>query len=166
MTAVYALKRIFAYLIDLALIYTPLASLLTFGNSSIFARIPERLHMFAGLGSWGLSLGLPVLVTGTLVGLTGRTPGKLLMFLKVTDAGDPPGLAKGILREIIKTVSISFFFLGPIWALQGVVTRGETFYDQWLDLQVEDFRPYGLSETQKNWRKFHRQQARLKKKGY
>jgi uncharacterized RDD family membrane protein YckC len=164
MAAVYALKRIFAYLIDFALIYTPLAGLLTIGHASLFAMIPERLQMFAGLGSWGISLLGPVLVTGTLVGLTGRTPGKLLMFLKVSDGGDPPGLAQGILREIIKTVSISFFFLGPIWALQGLVTRGETFYDQWLDLQVEDLRPYGLSETQKNWRKFHRQQARLNKK--
>ena len=58
---------------------------------------------------------------------------------------------------------MTFFFLGPIWALQGLVTRGETFYDQWLDLQVEDLCPYGLSETQKNWRKFHRQQARQQK---
>jgi uncharacterized RDD family membrane protein YckC len=165
MSAVYALKRIFAYIIDFALIYTPLAGLLTFGQEAIFARIPEHLHLVAGLGSWGLSILGPVLVTGTLVGLTGRTPGKLVMFLRVSDAGEPPGLAQGILREIIKTVSMTFFFLGPIWALQGLVTRGETFYDQWLDLQVEDLRPYGLSETQKNWRKFHRQQARLKKMG-
>ena len=119
--------------------------------------------MVAGLGSWGILILGPVLVTGTLVGLTGRTPGKLIMFLRVSDAGEPPGLAQGILREIIKTVSMTFFFLGPIWALQGLVTRGETFYDQWLDLQVEDLRPYGLSETQKNWRKFHRQQARQQK---
>jgi uncharacterized RDD family membrane protein YckC len=164
MAAVYALKRIGAFIIDLALLYAPLSFLFSFGEASLFARIPEGLHVFAGWGSLGLSLGLPVLVTGTLVGLTGRTPGKLLMFLRVTDADDPPGLAQGILREFIKTVSIFFFFLGPIWALQGLVTRGETFYDQWLDLQVEDLRPYGLSETQKNWRKFHRQQARLKKK--
>ncbi len=86
------------------------------------------------------------------------------MFLKVNDAGEPPGIAQGILREIIKTVSMSFFFLGPIWALQGLVTRGETFYDQWLALEVEDLRPDGLTETQKNWRKYHRQQARLKNK--
>lgn len=164
MLAVYALKRIFAYIIDFAIIYTPLASLLTFGEGTLFSRVPERLHLAASLGAWGISLLAPVLVTGTLIGLTGRTPGKLLMFLKVSDYGEPPGLAQGILREIIKTVSMSFFFLGPIWALQGLVTRGETFYDQWLDLQVEDLRPYGLSQTQRNWRKFHRQQGRLNKK--
>jgi uncharacterized RDD family membrane protein YckC len=164
MLAVYALKRIAAYIIDFALIYTPITALLGLGGGAIFSRMPTHLHMFASMGSWGLSLLAPVLVTGTLIGLTGRTPGKLLMFLKVHDGGDPPGIAQGILREIIKTVSMSFFFLGPIWALHGLVTQGETFYDQWLALQVEDLRPYGLTETQKNWRKFHRQQARLRNK--
>ena len=164
MLAVYALKRIVAYIIDFALIYTPMTSLLSFGQATLFAGIPPHLHMFAAMGSWGVSILAPVLVTGTLIGLTGRTPGKLLMFLKVNDYGDPPGIAKGILREILKAVSLTFFFLGPIWALHGLVTRGETFYDHWLDLQVEDLRPYGLSETQKNWRRFHREQARLKRK--
>jgi hypothetical protein len=47
-----------------------------------------------------------------------------------------------------------------IWALQGIVTCRQTFYDQWLDLDVEDMKPVGLTETQKNWRKYHRAQAR------
>jgi len=164
MLAMYALKRIAAYIIDFALIYTPITTLLTLGGGQLFARGFEHFHIFAATASWGISILAPVLVTGTLIGLTGRTPGKLVMFLKVHDGGEPPGIAQGILREIIKSVSMSFFFLGPIWALHGLVTRGETFYDQWLDLQVEDLRPYGLSETQRNWRKYHRQQARLKKK--
>jgi uncharacterized RDD family membrane protein YckC len=163
MSAVYALKRIAAYIIDFALIYIPITTLLEIAQAGLFTRIPQHLVAFASLGSWGISILGPVLVSGVLIGLTGRTPGKLIMFLKVSDLGDPPGLAKGVLREIIKTVSITFLFLGPIWALQGLVTRGETFYDNWLDLQVEDLRPYGLSETQKNWRKFHREQARRKK---
>jgi len=164
MLAMYALKRIAAYIIDFVLIYAPITSLLSLGRGPLFGGIPEHFHMFAATASWGISMLAPILVTGTLIGLTGRTPGKLIMFLKVNDGGDPPGIAQGILREIIKTVSMMFFFLGPLWALQGLVTRGETFYDQWLDLEVEDLRPYGLSETQKNWRKYHRQQARLKKK--
>jgi uncharacterized RDD family membrane protein YckC len=164
MLAMYALKRIAAYMIDFALIYTPLASLIALGQGTVLGGAPSHFHMFAATAGWGISILAPVLVTGTLVGLTGRTPGKLIMFLRVHDGGDPPGIAQGILREIIKTVSMSFFFLGPIWALQGLVTRGETFYDQWLALEVEDLRPYGLTETQKNWRKFHRQQARLRNK--
>ena len=63
------------------------------------------------------------------------------MFLRVEDyAGDPPGIAQGIVREIIKAVCLGFFF-GTIWALAGLVSRKETFYDQWLDLRVEDLRP-------------------------
>ena len=82
------------------------------------------------------------------------------MFLNVKDGGgDPPGIAQGILREIIKAVSLGFFF-GMIYALQGLVTRGQTFYDAWLDLDVEDLKPYGLTETQKNWRKYHRELAK------
>jgi uncharacterized RDD family membrane protein YckC len=112
------------------------------------------------LASWGLSIAGPVLVNGILTGLTGRSPGKFLMFLRVKDAGgDPPGIAQGILREIIKAVSLGFFF-GMIYALQGLVTSGQTFYDNWLDLDVEDLRPVGLTETQKNWRKYHRELAR------
>ena len=163
MAAVYALKRIAAYIIDFALIFVPITALLEVSQANLFSRMPEHFVAFAHLGSWGISLLGPVLVSGVLIGLTGRTPGKLIMFLKVSDYGDPPGLAKGILREIVKVVSITFLFMGAIWALQGLVTRGETFYDNWLDLQVEDLRPYGLSETQKNWRKFHREQARRNK---
>ena len=75
MLAVYALKRIAAYIIDFALIYTPMTSLLSFGQATLFAGIPQHLHMFAAMGSWGVSILAPVLVTGTLIGLTGRTPG-------------------------------------------------------------------------------------------
>jgi uncharacterized RDD family membrane protein YckC len=173
MNAVYALKRMAAYIIDFFLIYTPITAAIGYAETRVIPPPAQseqmEMHMpvftrFAMLGM-GVSLIVPVLVTGVLVGLTGRTPGKLAMFLKVQDpGGDNPGIAQGVLREIVKTASMMFFFLGPIWALQGLVSRGETFYDQWLDLEVEDLRPYGLTETQKNWRRFHRQQARLKKR--
>jgi uncharacterized RDD family membrane protein YckC len=159
----YALKRIAAYVIDFVLIYTPIAAALGLGEEWLMERVPQRLHLIAITGGWGLSLFAPVLVVGTLTGLTGRTPGKLITFLRVHDAGDdPPGIPQGILREIIKIVSLGFFF-GMIWALQGLVTHGRTFYDEWLDLEVEDLRPYGLTPTQKKFRKYMRDQARLKK---
>jgi uncharacterized RDD family membrane protein YckC len=178
MTAVYALKRMAAYIIDFVLIFTPISAAINYAERrfeppaspeevqrGLHAGMPMPVFSMASTVQWGVSLLAPVLITGTLIGLTGRTPGKLIMFLKVQDpGGDPPGLAQGILREIVKTVSLMFFFLGPIWALQGLVTRGETFYDQWLDLEVEDLRPYGLTETQKNWRKFQRKQARLQRR--
>jgi uncharacterized RDD family membrane protein YckC len=156
----YALKRIAAYAIDMAIFWLPMTLLINLGEVPLVGRMPPRFHMFGALGSWGFSILGPVLVNGTLTGLTGRSPGKFLMFLTVKDAGgDPPGIAQGILREIIKAVSLGFFF-GMIYALQGLATRGQTFYDAWLDLDVEDLRPVGLTETQKNWRRYHRELAR------
>jgi uncharacterized RDD family membrane protein YckC len=156
----YALKRIAAYVIDMVLVWGPLATLIGYGEAPLLGRFSPRFHMIAALGSWGFTILGPVLVNGILTGLTGRSPGKFIMFLNVKDAGgDPPGIAQGILREIIKAVSLGFFF-GMIYALAGLVTRGQTFYDAWLDLDVEDLKPYGLTETQKNWRKYHRELAR------
>jgi uncharacterized RDD family membrane protein YckC len=156
----YALKRIAAYVIDMFLVWSPLAVLASIGDAEFVGRISKHFNMIAALCSWGFAIVGPVLVNGTLTGLTGRSPGKFIMFLKVKDAGgDPPGIALGILREIVKAVSLGFFF-GMIYALQGLVTRGQTFYDAWLDLDVEDLRPLGLTETQKNWRKYHRELSR------
>jgi uncharacterized RDD family membrane protein YckC len=158
-TAWYALERVAAYAIDLALVWAPMGLLLEFGQPFLKHSQP-RLQLFTWVGAWGFTAVGPVLINGILTGLTGRSPGKFIMFLNVQDfGGDPPGIATGILREIIKAVSLGFFF-GMIWALQGVVTRDQTFYDQWLNLEVEDLRPVGLTETQKNWRKYHRAQAR------
>ncbi len=160
MYAMYTLKRIAAYAIDMALVWAPLTYLLTFGQSARFLHGSPRLHGFLFLGASGLSLAGPVLFNGILTGLTGRSPGQFILFLEVKDgAGDRPGIAHGILREIIKALSMAFL-LGVIYALHGLVTRGQTFYDAWLDLDVEDLKPYGLTETQKNWRKYHRDLAR------
>jgi hypothetical protein len=159
----YALKRIVAYAIDMFLIVGPLSGLLSFHELSVFESIPHHLHGLMAIGVGALSLAGPILIIGVLSGLTGRSPGKFVMFLKVEDyGGDPPGIAHGILREIIKAVSLGFFF-GTIWALQGIVTQGTTFYDEWLDLHVEDLRPSGLTPTQKKFRKYMREQQRRNK---
>lgn len=113
---------------------------------------PTALTLWVPFLALGLSLGGPVLLYGTLIGLTGRTPGKLLMFLKVQDRyGRRPGLAQGLLREVVKVISLGFV-CGALWAIYGLVTSGRTFYDDWLDLEVEDLRPSGLTDVQKNWR--------------
>jgi uncharacterized RDD family membrane protein YckC len=160
----YALKRIIAYAIDMFLIVGPISGLVASSSFTAMSFLPEHLHGLTGIGLGIFTLGGPVLLMGILSGLTGRTPGKWITFLKVEDyGGDPPGIAQGILREIIKAVSLTFFF-GMIWALQGLVTRGTTFYDEWLDLHVEDLRPSGLTPTQKNFRKYMREQARKQKR--
>jgi uncharacterized RDD family membrane protein YckC len=160
----YALKRILAYAIDMFLIVGPASALLTIGEERLLHTLPVPMHGITSLGRLGVSISLPVLLLGSLSGLTGRTPGKWILFLKLQDyGGDPPGIAQGILREIIKAVSLGFV-LGMIWALQGLATNKRTFYDEWLDLDVEDLRPVGLTPTQKNFRKYMREQARKQKR--
>ena len=156
----YAMKRIIAYVIDIIVMTIPSYFCVSWVETKIFESLPERVEQYAGLLIWGVSLLTPVLVLGVLSGLTGRTPGKLLMFLKVVDhGGDPPGIVQGILREIAKAVSLGFFF-GMFYALQGLLTSKQTFYDTWLDLEVEDLRPVGLTPTQKNFRKYMREKAK------
>jgi uncharacterized RDD family membrane protein YckC len=97
-TAWYALKRIAAYAIDLALVWAPLGLLLEFGQPLLKSAQP-RLQVFTWVGAWGFTAIGPVLINGILTGLTGRSPGKFIMFLNVQDfGGDPPGIPTGILR--------------------------------------------------------------------
>jgi uncharacterized RDD family membrane protein YckC len=160
----YILKRIAAYLIDVFVVVSPLAMLLAFGEDLVSDWLPAGVHGFHTPLSWGLPLALPVLVLGTITGLTGRSPGKFVTFLKVEDgAGDPPGVAHGVLRELIKAVSLTFI-IGIFWAMQSLATRRRTFYDEWLDLEVDDLRPSGLTPTQKNFRKYMREQAKRQKR--
>jgi len=42
----------------------------------------------------------------------------------------------------------------------GLVANKRTFYDQWMDLEVEDLRPAGLTPTQKKFREYMRKQGR------
>jgi uncharacterized RDD family membrane protein YckC len=160
----YALKRMAAYVIDLVILFSPIAAAVAYGEARLLHLIPEHFHVLSTFGGWGISILAPALVVGTISGLTGRTPGKLITFLKVQDAaGDPPGIAQGILREIVKLITLGFFF-GAFWALQGMIAHGRTFYDEWMDLEVEDLNPVGLTPTQKHFRKYMCQQARLKGK--
>jgi uncharacterized RDD family membrane protein YckC len=151
----YSIKRIIAYCIDAALVYAigfgvSLFSMLIF-REEMLTNIP--LMTIFSIVSSVVSYGIPILGFGILSGLFGWTPGKLICFLRVQNTSRRvPGIAQGILREIIKYVSVSLMFLGAIWAIQGIVTRQRTFYDEWLSLDVEDQKPSGLTDTQKNWR--------------
>jgi hypothetical protein len=156
----YALRRIVAYIIDMGLILTPITLLVGPLQGRLAAALPSFWQVYAGLIGWVLSMGVPVVVVGVLVGLTGRTPGKLLMFLRVQGRrGSKPGVPAGVLREVVKAICASMIF-GALYALYGVVTSGTTFYDAWLGLDVDDLRPSGLTDVQKNWRK-HMREARL-----
>ena len=93
----YALKRIAAYAIDMILVYTPLAAVIGYGESPFMGALSAHFQLFASLGAMAFAFGAPILLIGTLTGLTGRSPGKFVMFLNVKDCGgDPPGIAQGI----------------------------------------------------------------------
>jgi len=155
----YALKRILAYAFDLALVgflsglaFTYVAKLLGPGEA-----IGPLRGMALSYGSMAFTAGIPIVIFGALTGAFGWTPGKLIFFLRVRNSsGRAPGIAQGILREIIKYASLSFMFLGALWALYGIVTSESAFYDEWIGPQVDDLRPSGLTETQKRWRQFQR----------
>lgn len=161
----YVLKRILACVVDYAIFVIPAAfGLLDFSGEPV----PEGHPVGFGLlsGSWMLgSFLVPALILGALTGLTGRTPGKLLFFLRVQyPDGDPPGLAHGILRELAKLLLFATVY-GLFYALASAVNNRETFYDNWFGLEVDDLRPYGLTETQKNFRKYMREKQRRERQG-
>ena len=79
----YALRRIIAYVIDMGLIVTPVGVFMGPLQARLTAILPSVWQVYSGFFGWVLSMGVPVLVLGVLVGLTGRTPGKLVMFLRV-----------------------------------------------------------------------------------
>jgi hypothetical protein len=158
----YTLKRIVAYGIDLAIIYG-LGALLTLIVlpllvTSTTVTGESTVGVGAALFSMAmvpLSYGGPVLLLGSMEGLLGWTPGKLLLFLRVHKAGSNRriGIGQGILRQVIKTVALSFMLIGALWALYGMITEREAFYDEWLRIEVEDLQGLGLTSTQRNWRK-------------
>lgn len=150
----YALKRIFAYLIDMALVILPAR----FYADEILDKLDNIIAIPALFASsfWMVQSGIPILALGILVGQFGKSPGKLVMFLKVVNESKrSPGLAQGILREIIKLLCGMFLF-GALYALYGIITRGRAFYDDWLSLDVEDQKPIGLTDRQKKWREYSR----------
>lgn len=157
--AVYSIKRILAYCIDCVLVLMLGQGINLLYLLAISDRMTTDTHLLGIIGiiSTAVSYGVPIIVFGILSGRFGWTPGKLCCFLRVQNSSrKSPGIAQGILREIIKYISISLMFLGGLWAIYGIVTKQKTFYDDWLSLNVEDIKPSGLTDTQKNWRKTFR----------
>ena len=149
-----SLKRILAYLIDYALVFfllMPFASRMLGSFVPFYG--PSAAYLF-GYATFGLSLVVPAVVLGVLTGLLGWTPGKLALSLRVRGRADrcAMGLARGVGRELVKLFAMGFFCLG-FYALYGLIEHGRTFYDDWLGSEVIDRAPWGLTETQRNFRR-------------
>jgi hypothetical protein len=150
---VYALRRILAYGIDMGLVLTPVGLAADPLTAKLADSLPAVWVAYSGFLAWVVAAGLPVLLVGVCVGLTGWTPGKLAMFLRVKDRhGRRPGVQNALLREVAKAVSLAFI-CGAFYAIYGLISRGRTFYDDWLGLEVDDLWEGGLTDVQKNWRR-------------
>ena len=128
--------------------------------------VRRRNSIFSpSLGACGFTLVAPVLVIGILTGLTGRSPGKFIMFLNVKDAGgDPPGIATRHSPRDYQGRVARVLLRHDLGTARHRDSAGKPFTISGSNLDVEDLKPIGLTETQKNWRKYHRDLARKNRK--
>jgi uncharacterized RDD family membrane protein YckC len=162
----YALKRIVAFSVDyISMLFISTA---LYGYvAKVLNPVLVKIELMEGYAHYALSTGvlmiLPILIIGTLSGLLGWTPGKLICCLRVHNhSGRPPGVIQGILREVVKVIGTSFMFFGTLWALYGIITSEQTFYDDWIGTTVTDLKPTGLTDTQKKWRQFRNEERSRK----
>ena len=125
--------RFGAWLIDLAAIVAISIAL------SILSLFGSFLLDFGGFGFPALLI--PWLYFWLFTGLTGQTPGKMLIGIKVVDEqGNVPGLGRAALREIVgKPISTIPFFLGFLWI--GWDGRKEGWHDKIARTSVVRSRP-------------------------
>ena len=146
--------RILALMIDVAVCFGTLP--LIMGGTGWLL---ERLGGFALLllPFWFVLLFLwPLLCLAIPTGIWGKTLGKLLCRLTVTDFhGRPPGVWRALGREVLKCLAVGSG-IGAMLTLFQILYQGGTWYDQLCETRV-DFKPYvRLTQTQKNWRKFYK----------
>lgn len=150
---VYGLKRTAAFLVDYGIIWlfimwSKLPVALFLEKHSIGAADIETLNHYSLLAPFFAG----VTVFGIMTGIWGRTPGKLLTFLKVVrHDGSAIGMGAGIAREVLKGFSW-FTVILPIFFAFGVFCMAEAAYDKWLSCEVFDARPFGSTKTQRDWR--------------
>lgn len=105
---------------------------------------------FAAFFAW------PFFYFGVLTGIWGRTPGRWICRLKVTDGtGQPPGLWRGLGRETLKLLAVGSG-IGAMLCVFQVLYQGTTWYDQICGTRVEYTPWVRLTATQRNFRKQYR----------
>ena len=130
--------KVFFYLAPLAQQHVP-----------AFARAYQP-QTFYGHGETVVTLLFVVVFLGILAGALGRTPGMVVMALKIqTPQGSPIGIAAGILREITKLLCLTVL-VGTIWALYGFIVRERPFYDDWFGCELVPVQPKGVVASQKS----------------
>jgi len=157
----YKFKRVSAYVIDITLLLISVALFMKIDMNQLAMVFTQGMIGFTApsVDSIILTVIIPVSLFGIMTGVLGKTPGKMLMRLRVCGLDSTPvGIKKGLIREAIKCAAFTCLILGIPWALYGLFTEGSTFYDDWLGLSVDDESVNDedeLTEVQKSWREFH-----------
>lgn len=124
------------------------------GNGSMplpFLFFPLMMPLTMGLYFVG-----PVLYFALPTGIWGRTPGKLIFRIKVSDRfGHAPGILRALGREALKFIAVATGF-GIFFSLFQVIQTGEVWYDSLCETEVDGGSLVRLTETQKNWRKYQK----------
>jgi uncharacterized RDD family membrane protein YckC len=95
----------------------------------------------------------PVLYFAIPTGIWGRTPGKFILRLKVSDyRRRPPGILRALGRETLKLLSFACP-LGILLNMFQLFYTGSVWYDDLCGTDVEHNPYVRLTQTQKNWRK-------------
>ncbi len=161
--------RILALIIDCTICFFSIP-LFLFATTWLF-------NLFSNIGSGIIGLLLvpiffasfvvwPFLYFGATTGLWGKTPGKFICRLHVVNIYDRrPGFWRGLGRETLKLLAISCS-IGAFIALFQIIYQGTTWYDNLCGTQVY-FKPYVRStKTQRNFRKYMKEQERQSDKGW
>lgn len=145
--------RIVALIIDLAFCLGSLQAIV-FASNVLFNKAGFSGLLFTPLW-FAIILLWPILYFAIPTGIWGKSLGKLICRLSVKDCyGRPVGFWRALGREALKFL-VLVSSIGAWITLFQLIFQGTTWYDHLCSTQVE-FSPYvRLTETQKNWRKFH-----------
>jgi uncharacterized RDD family membrane protein YckC len=155
--------RILALIIDCVICFysIPLFVTATGWLVEYLSNIGSGVQTFLLIPLWfALIVVSPFLYFGVTTGLWGKTPGKFICRLYVVDTDDKrPGLWRGLARETLKILAITFS-IGAIIAFFQLYSQGITWYDSICHTQVH-FKPYVRStRTQRKFRKYFKDQQR------
>ncbi|MHC4461655.1 MAG: RDD family protein [Planctomycetota bacterium] len=150
--------RILALIIDCVLCFFSIP--VVFYATGWIINVSGELSIFL-LPLWfALLVAWPFLYFGATTGLWGKTPGKFVCRLYVTDVnGNRPGFWRGLGREVLKLLSIGSVF-GVLFCIFQILYQGTVWYDHLCGTEV-CFKPYvRLTETQKRYRQYMKERHR------
>lgn len=158
--------RVLALIIDLAVCFGTLP-LIMYSGSWIMSKFedttPELALLFIPLFFASIFV-WPLLYFCIPTGIWGRTLGKLICRLKVTDIHDQdPRFWRRLGREALKCVMIASG-IGFTITFILLICQGSAWYDNLCGTKVEFTSFIRLTKTQKNYRKYMKEQEREQRK--